>query len=439
MKLKYVKLEEPKVFGKNLLLSNISCSRTVEKYFGRKSLWVKYDVDIESVDASILNIPVLSNVITVAWASGADVYVKELDKSYFEALEEIRLIFKNWYPKLSFSTNIHVEKLVSNKFSGEKHGLLFSGGVDSLASYIRHRSKKPNLIMIWGADIPLDKRRFWIKVKEKYEDFARQEGVQIDFIKTNLHEFLNEGPLNIDFGRYLTGSWWGSLHHGVAQLGICAPLTVVKGIGKLLIASSNSPKWYPWGSHWLVDNKLMWADIKIHHDEYLSRQDKIRKLLKEYLRNNRQILLRVCYSQFCNFNCNKCEKCRRTIVGLVLENIDPAQCGFSIDQGFFDILKMDIIKGRVIKDLGDFVEWHDIQRHIPKKMSHNLYNCKEFFDWFREFNILENIPTTKNMPRTRFDVAWCLFYIYYKFPRNVRRVMAKLLKPVAIFVLPSKI
>ena len=90
LKSKYIKIEEPKVLGERLLLSNISCSRNVEKYFGQKSFWVRYDVD-----ASILNIPVLSNVITVAWAVGADVYVGELDKSYFEALNKVKLVFKS--------------------------------------------------------------------------------------------------------------------------------------------------------------------------------------------------------------------------------------------------------------------------------------------------------------------------------------------------------
>ncbi|MEM2506518.1 MAG: hypothetical protein QXF61_05690, partial [Nitrososphaeria archaeon] len=147
---KVIRIGEPKVLKRSLLLSNISCSRNIEKYFWRKSFWVKYDVDITGVDESILNIPVLSNVVTVAWATGADVYVGKLDKSYFEALENVRLVFKRWYPKLPFSTKIYVEKLVSNNFQMKNVGLLFSGGVDSFASYIKHREKKPSLIMIWG-------------------------------------------------------------------------------------------------------------------------------------------------------------------------------------------------------------------------------------------------------------------------------------------------
>jgi len=114
------------------------------------------------------------------------------------------------------------------------------------------------------------------KVGATYEDFARAEGVEINFVKTNLHEFLNEGPLNVEFGRFITGSWWGGFHHRISSLGCVAPLTVKKKISNLLIASSIGPEWYAWGSHWLVDNKIRWAECEIHNDGYkLSRQKRL--------------------------------------------------------------------------------------------------------------------------------------------------------------------
>ena len=148
--------------------------------------------------------------------------------------------------------------------------------MDSLASYIRHKKEKPNLIMIWGADIPISEEKFWKKVKSEYEILARREDIEINFVKKNLHEVIDEGPLNVDFGRFLIGSWWGDFHHGISSLSICAPLTVVKGIGRLLIASTHSPRYnYPWGSHWLIDNKLCWADVRIIHDSCeLTRHEK---------------------------------------------------------------------------------------------------------------------------------------------------------------------
>jgi len=424
-KSKYIKIEELRVLRNRILLSKISYSRNIEKYFQQELFRVEYDSDVQNVSESILQIPVFSNIITVAWAVGADVYVKELDRSYLESLNKIKSVMKRWYPKLSFSTDIHVENIVSNKFSNRGYGMLFSGGIDSTASYIRHKKQKPILIMVWGADVPLAEEEFWRKVKNKYKDFARQEDIQITFIKTNLRTFINEGPLNVDFGRYLAGSWWGGFHHGIGLLGICSPLTVVKHIGTLLIAASHSREYnYPWGSHPLIDNKLSWADVKIVHDGFeLSRQEKIRHVLKNYIKGNRDYpLLRVCHSQFREFNCNKCEKCCRTITGLILENIDPNKCGFDINPNFFDTLKRELIEGKFIQNESDAFMWNDIQRHIPKTIKNNTYNSKWFFNWFREFVAARACACAVARKLRRRALA----YIYYKLPKIARKAIAKL-------------
>jgi len=437
LKSKYIQIEEPEV-RKNLLLSNISCSGNIDKYFGKKIFWARYDVDIESIDASVLNIPVLSNVVTVAWATGADIYVGELDKSYFESLNMIKLVFKKWYPKLPFSTKIYVKKVkkVQNEFSHRRWALLFSGGVDSLTSYIRHRKKKPNLIMIWGADIPISEENFWRNVKNEYEAFARRDGVEINFVKTNLRKFINERLLGLEFGRFLIDSWWGGFQHGISLSSICAPLTVAKGIGTLLIASSHSPQYkYPWGSHWLIDNKLCWSNTRVIHDSYkLTRHEKIRDILKSYLKEGR-VRLRVCYSQFQKLNCSRCEKCCRTITSLVLENIDPNKCGFSVNRKFFEFLKGQLIENphRFFHSPNEVFMWKDIQKHIPMVLNHNLLNCKEFFNWFKKFNIPENIS------HRRVGATWPLFFLYYKFPENIRWKTPKLLKSIAKFISRQKL
>jgi len=433
VKSKYIKIEQPKVLKGHLIASKISYSANIEKYFKSDLFYAQYDEDLQNVPACILQIPVLSSIITIAWAIGADVYVKELDKTYLESLNKIKSIMKTWYPKLPFSTDVCVEYAVSNRFSSQGYGLLFSGGIDSTTSYIRNKKMKPNLIMIWGADIPLVEEEFWCKVKKKFKDFAKHENVGINFVKTNMREFINEAVLNTEFGPYLTGSWWGSFSHGLALLGICAPATVVKRLGTLLIAASfDSRIKYPWGSHWLTDNELSWAHVKVVNDSYeLDRQEKIRNVLKDYIRKNKSYpLLRVCYSQFRDFNCSKCEKCCRTITGLVLENINPNKCGFNVDKDFFDLLKRNIgEQTSFIKGEGDVYCWKTIQKHIPETFNHNLYNCKEFFTWFRDFDISRKAKVRK------FNVKWCISYIYYKLPKNVRKTVIDRLKPIAKFII----
>jgi len=415
---KYIRIEELKVLEKRLLQFRLSYSKGVQKYFLSDLFYVQYDRDISNVSESILYIPVISNVITVAWAIGADIYVKELDRTYLESLGKIKSVMKEWYPKLSFSTNINAEKIVSNSFSNKGYGLLFSGGIDSTVSYIRHKDKKPNLIMVEGADIPLANEEFWRDVENKYSGFADQENVKINFIKADIHQFINERLLNAEFGRYLTDfSWWGGIHHGICLSGLCAPLSVIENIGTIFFASTHTQEFTPaWGSHPLIDNEISWGDVKIVHDGYeLSRQEKIR-IIKNYIENTGHYpSLRVCLCPSHDFNCGKCEKCLRTITALVLENIDPTKCGFNVDKEFFSTLKQNFIKGRLSLGENEIFMWKDIQRHIPETMSHNLYDSKEFFEWFKDFDISGN---------TRAHVPLYLRF-YYKLSNNVRNVILR--------------
>lgn len=418
-KTKFIKIQEPNI-SNNILLIRLTYSDSVRKYFLSNLLHVTYDRDVSNVSKSILTIPAISNVITVAWAIGADVHVKELDKTYSESLEKVKSVMKRFYPKLSFSTNVNIERVVSNSFSNKGMGLLFSGGIDSLTSYIKHKDKKPFLMMVKGADIPFNEEKVWGKIKDKYEKFADKERIKICFINANMRQFINERRLNVEFGRHLTNlSWWAGFSHGMSLIGLCAPLTAIENIATILIASSDWQELaleralYPWGSNPLIDNKISWADVKVVHDGFeLSRQKKI-KMLSSWIKYSKYYpFMRVCYSQFHGFNCGKCEKCLRTICGLILEGIDPNKCGFKVDKNFFDIFKQRLIKGKFTVDEGEVFMWRDIQRHIPNSLSHNLYDSRKFFKWFKNFDI------SKSAKRRSIKVysSLCLYWIYYKLP-----------------------
>jgi len=191
-----------------------------------------------------------------------------------------------------------------------------------------------------------------------------------------------------------------------------------------LIASSSTPDSLRhgkrWGSHPLIDNKLSWANIRvIHHGANLSRQEKIRYLLKDYIETHKRYpVLRVCYSQFREPNCGKCEKCLRTITGLILEDIDPKKCGFNIGKDFFIFLKKSFLERRHNFYLGDkYGLWNDIQRHIPNKLSNDMYNSKEFFEWFRDFDLSENLG------RRNLRYWWSL--ILARLPESISRFIVR--------------
>ncbi|WNZ29233.1 MAG: hypothetical protein IAX21_11510 [Candidatus Bathyarchaeota archaeon] len=421
----YIRIEKTKILNSNTIISKLSFSRGVKKYFKSSIFFAKYNVDIQDVDLSILNIPVITNILPIAWAIGADIYVNEIDSAFLNSLADIKVVMKKWYPSFSFSTNIFATKKVINYFSDECNALLFSGGLDSTCSYIQSKTKKPLLIMIWGADIPLNKKTFWMTVQQKYEQFAKSEKIDFLLIKSNIRDLLDEKKLSFKFGRYCTdNSWWGSIQHGFSSLGLCAPLTEVKNIGILYISSS----WnlhlikgrQSWGSHPLIDNKLSWSNIRIiHYGSKYSRQEKIKYILKEYIKKNRIYpTLRVCYSQFQELNCGACDKCLRTITGLVLENIDPNECGFNIDNKFFINLKKSFLKKGPNPLSGDpYGIWKDIQMNIPMDFSSNMYDSKTFFNWFKEFKLIETFDKKKPQYWTYIVLA--------KLPENLQRKISK--------------
>lgn len=396
---KYIKIKDIKT-SNNKLKAKLDFSKNISKYFLAEQFFAEYDKNIECIDASVLIIPPLSVIIPLSWATGADIYVEKLDKSFLDSIHKIEYTFHSWFPQFSFTGNIHVESVVENAIynrSDDKgYALLFSGGLDSLTSYMRYKDKYPTLISIHGADIPTYEYKFWNVVKDRLLNFAYKENAKIQFIKTNAKEILDDVRLQDD---YNVKSWWGSVSHGLILLGSCSPITNTDDIGTLIIASSPSasvctPDYVleRWGSHPFTDNYIKWSNIKIVHDGFdinkncyeLTRQEKIK-----FLKNSTNCMsyLRVCWSQHDEYNCGYCEKCLRTIVGLILEDIDPEICNFNIKNNILELVRIYIYK-RLFTLRGS--EWQDIQTHIPNTMSetetNKKYNSEKFFEWFKKFD-----------------------------------------------------
>ena len=189
---KYIKIEDfsPQ---KSRISVRVSCSKNIQKYLLSNTLYVEYDKSIDEIPNSILQIPAVSGILPLAWCTGADVYVKELDVAYLDSLQKIKTVMKGWYPEFPFS-EIYVDNIVLNEFNNEGYGLLFSGGIDSMTSYIRHRDKKPNLIHCVVRKEHLNRNI------EHLINFAKQEDVTIDVIKTNIYNVIHALLITAQFG-----------------------------------------------------------------------------------------------------------------------------------------------------------------------------------------------------------------------------------------------
>ena len=358
----YIKILNIKAIN-NVLSAEIDCSRDLTKFFNSNYFYAEYNEKVSDTNKSMLAIPVLAAVITIAWAADADIYLESIDKKFFNSLNKIESIFKTWFPKFSFSTEYHIENYQINSLNNESYGLLYSGGLDSLSSYIKHKKETPSLISIWGADIPLNKTEFWDKVKYKVTQLAEMDDIKCYFIKTNVREMMNENLLNKTYLEGEDTNWWLSVSHGL----ILTSLTSLLPIKTLIMASSmDENEKVPHGSDLFKFMDYRWADSSLIYDCNLSRHEKIKYLL----RGNTQYyqFLRVCYTQFQDYNCGMCEKCLRTITGLLIEGIDPNKCNFKVKNGFLDLIKY-YLSNNIILLHSEIAAWEDIQNNIPEESS----------------------------------------------------------------------
>jgi hypothetical protein len=387
------------------LASTVTVPKGLRKYFNSFRLFAHYNAQLRA-DSSILNIPLVSTILPLAWLTGTDVHVEKLDKKYVEAMNAIKHEFKQMYPRGKFTTNIIVDDLVENKTQSQGAALLFSGGVDSTYSLIRNIGLKPKLIMfegVVGYQLDPSYKKHNQLVKQTYSDFAKRQGLTINFVETNIIGILNDSRITHDFHKILRGTkLWDSLQLPLVLLGLPAPLSTGR-FNRLLIAADPSPTYdydkYPYASQPRINEKFAWADLRVIFDGYVHRFSKT-SLIKEYLETH-EYRLRVCNDPpLDRLNCSICEKCSRTIVPLVLEGIDPNNCGFEVNRSTFDSMRYNLEKTK-------FEGWRAprykvLQNLIPHEMETNLYGSRDFFMWLRNLNI-DSVQKKRNLHKDLFN------------------------------------
>lgn len=352
------------------------------KFFKEKQFFAKYPFSVEDIPDEILIIPFLSTAAPIAWATHSDIHIQAIDKTFLESLYKIQKELNNFYPSIKFSGKIVADKVTDcNQISSGKTMTLFSGGVDSLATYVRHRKEKPLLIDIYSRDVYGSK-----KAKDACNNytkkFSEEHQVESCTVYSNFYDIKDDTTLAL-FSSKLGGGWWIKVMHGFAYLGICAPIAYKKHITTVYIPSSFTKRFTnPWGSSPEVDNNVAWGNTRCIHDCYdLSRQEKL-ELIADYVKETKDYLFIVC----CNsseeyYNCCQCEKCTRTIVGLTLAGLDPKQHGF-LDHPNFAVMKKKLEAQTWPFNDSKLYMWTDLKNHIHKEavLSANP-EIVQFIDW----------------------------------------------------------
>ena len=374
-------------------------SADLERFFTGEPFRTSYDRSIEDVPEGVLAIPVLANVCPVAWANGADVYVDEVDATFARGLEDVKASLLGMYDFLDGGTlyakrTIDADPSTRESADGESDSaLLFTGGVDSTCSYIRHREESPTLVSIRGWTIAPDEsgETDWRHLRERVTSFADERDLETAFIETNALEALDHAMLLAHYKRFVDGAWYSSVGHGLGLLGLCAPTAYARGIEDLYVAATH---WdgidLEWGSRPDIDDYVRWSGTRCHHDAYeLTRQERL-DVIADYIETEAPTLeLQTCNTRM-DGNCGECEKCYRTAVGLRLSGLDPTAHGYPFADEEYDDIRTSLEQGEWVLGQDERHMWADIRDRIREgDVEPDSPEERAFFAWLLEADLDE--------------------------------------------------
>lgn len=387
------------------LESTITVPASLRRFFAERTFRATYDCDLADVDESVLAIPVVGHVAPVAWANGADVAVPALDRDFRNCLTTVRESLRAMYPEFMTGGEVRVDRPVKHDGPTDGgSGLLFSGGVDSLASFARNRDDVTTLIGVQGWTVEDDGE--WDKMEARTRSMADRHGVDTSFVRSNALSMLDTPMLGAHYKRYLVGSWYSGVGHGLGLLSLCAPLSVAEGLDHVYIASTHTEEFdHPWGSHPSIDDHVRWGTASAEHDGFeLGRQEKIYRIA-EFIENADPDLTLYTCNEGEATNCNDCEKCYRTAVGLLLAGLDPTDHGYDIEPADLETARERVESGEWLIDENFLFMWQDLQSHAEAGFEHESPAARAFFEWLADVDLeacFERGPTAREDPRGRF-------------------------------------
>ncbi|MGR5322123.1 hypothetical protein [Vibrio sp. DNB22_19_1] len=359
-----------------------------------EDFWFSFSgVNCEDIPFEVLSIPFILNIAPVVWISGCKLSIQSMDSQLKDSLCTLKSVFEQMYPSVCWDGEIICNSTTVKDRKVEITDcrpvsvVLFSGGLDSIATSFNHAEEKQALLSIRGADIGLNDDAGWKKVKEGTEKYALEHGFTNYYVESNFVKLFSSMKLK----KYpQIPNWWAYVQHGMGLTSFMAIPAFLENakIGYIGSTHTDAFKDKPWGSKPEIDNNIFWSNFSVVHDCYeYTRQQKsnlIVNVIKS--RNLKPPVLRVCYSSDGGGNCCLCEKCSRTISSLWVQGEDHTNYGFYIEQS-------KVIKNVRLKFLfygfkffdNEVYQWNDIVQH-GRTFSSKDKLVNDYLNWLSKFD-----------------------------------------------------
>lgn len=293
-----------------------------------ESLWFEVPEELES-EVSRSGDPWLVVLLPLAATLGEDLVLPlPVDPVLRSGCRDVVRVWQGWYGGLYEPDLVGPVEERGGRAGEPRSGALFSGGVDSFFTLLRHEEDGvpghpplTDLLTVWGLDVALSNRSEGSKLASWSGRVASEAEKRAVFMATNVRDT-----------RWSEADW-SKLSHGALLVG-CA-LTLQSRYRLVLVPSSvpyvRSRR--RWGSHPLTDPMLSTGSTRVVHDGACARRtEKTARIARSELAMRH---LRVCWAEGTTDNCGRCAKCRRTIA--TLEVVDALQDCTTFPDGAHDL------------------------------------------------------------------------------------------------------
>ena len=389
----------------NIILNNIIVSGNVveydfsvtpklQKYFKTNRLIIEYNHDISNIPESILSIPFIGSFMAFAWITNSVMWVQEIDASFYNAIPNIKRTYQEIYYYYNLNGRIVPSIVTNNSIKEPSHSamLLLGGGVDANASFIRNKDHISSLCNIQGwynniNDVDI--------AAEAEFDYTTNFSAKFDktpiLVKSNFAKVITNA-FDKKYKHKLGDTWWHGFSHSMSFISIAIPIAYKLGVTQIIIASSLTTGLnHLCASNSTTDNEFRYANLgHIFHDGFeLHRQNKVKIIVDFQQQINKPYYLKVC--SFNNKNCCKCEKCLRTILGIIAENANPRDFGFEIQEDITIHWKKVLAENIALMgfDSEKVIHWPHIKKRMRENYNLMTEEAQNFVDWFISFNFDE--------------------------------------------------
>jgi len=243
--------------------------------------------------------------LLAAMSQGRDIVIHApVSGRLLEAVPALTRTYREWEPSRK-EVAVFAPAAALRGEGPTRVGLFFSAGVDSYYSFLKHLGEITDLILIEGFEIPHSDHQLYANAARLARRIGAHYGLPVHEVATDLRLFMLQN--GVEMGRAGYGTMLACIAHMLAS-----------EFGRIYVAVAHSDR-DPFQDSTRTSLGQLWSTESfqlVHDGGEATRIDKLRRIAQDDFALS---TLRTCVDQPTrNINCGRCEKCVRTMIGLLV-------------------------------------------------------------------------------------------------------------------------